>query len=84
VRSGGEEFQIIAPHTSATDALKVAEKIRLAIAATAIPGCDQVTVSLGVGQSMEEETPDSLAVRVDAALARAKRAGRNRVELARE
>jgi diguanylate cyclase (GGDEF)-like protein len=83
VRSGGEEFQIIAPHTSATDALKVAEKIRLAIAATAIPGCDQVSVSLGVGQSMEEETPDSLAVRVDAALARAKRAGRNRVELAR-
>jgi diguanylate cyclase (GGDEF)-like protein len=83
VRSGGEEFQIIAPHTSATDALKIAEKIRLAIAATDIPGCDNVTVSLGVGQALEEETPDALAVRVDAALARAKRAGRNCVELAR-
>jgi diguanylate cyclase (GGDEF)-like protein len=82
VRSGGEEFQIIAPHTSAIDALKVAEKIRAAIAATAIPGCDRVTVSLGVGQVSDQETPDALTVRVDAALARAKRSGRNCVELA--
>ncbi|WP_426104402.1 diguanylate cyclase [Massilia sp. TSP1-1-2] len=82
VRSGGDQFQIIAPHTSAIDALKVAEKIRLAIAATDIPGCDRVTVSLGVGQVSEQETPDALVVRVDAALARAKRAGRNCVELA--
>lgn len=82
VRSGGAEFQIIAPHTSAIDALKIAEKIRLAIAATDIPGCDRLTVSLGVGQVSEQESPDSLMVRVDAALARAKRAGRNCVELA--
>ncbi len=82
VRSGGEEFQIIAPHTNAIDALKIAEKIRVAIAATDIPGCDKVTVSLGVGQVSDQETPDALSVRVDAALARAKRAGRNCVELA--
>jgi diguanylate cyclase (GGDEF)-like protein len=82
VRSGGDEFQIIAPHTSAIDALKVAEKIRLAIAAADIAGCDRLTISLGVGQVSDEEAPDALAVRVDAALARAKRAGRNCVELA--
>ena len=82
VRSGGEEFQIIAPHTSAIDALKIAEKIRVAIAATDIPGCDRVTISMGVGQATAQETPDGLSVRVDAALARAKRAGRNCVELA--
>lgn len=82
VRSGGAEFQIIAPHTSAIDALKIAEKIRLAIAQTDIPGCDRVTISLGVGQLSDQESPDALAVRVDAALARAKRAGRNCVELA--
>jgi diguanylate cyclase (GGDEF)-like protein len=82
VRSGGAEFQIIAPHTSAVDALKMAEKIRMAIACADIPGCDRVTISLGVGQAVEEEASDSLAVRVDAALARAKRAGRNCVELA--
>ena len=82
VRSGGEEFQIIAPHTNALDALKIAEKVRAAIAAADIPGCDSVTVSLGVGQASDQETSDALTVRVDAALARAKRAGRNCVELA--
>jgi len=82
VRSGGEEFQIIAPHTSAIDGLKMAEKIRMAIERTAIPGCDHVTVSLGVAQLGEQESADSLTQRVDAAMARAKRAGRNCVELA--
>ena len=82
VRSGGAEFQIIAPHTSAIDALKIAEKIRSAIAAADIAGCDHLTISLGVGQISEQETPDALVVRVSAALARAKRAGCNCVELA--
>lgn len=82
VRAGGEEFQVIAPHTSAIDGLKLAEKLRAAIEAAEIPGCDHVTVSLGVAQLGELENGDSLAVRVNAALARAKRAGRNCVELA--
>lgn len=82
VRSGGEEFQVIAPHTSAIDGLKMAEKLRAAIEAAEIPGCDHLTVSLGVAQLGETESADSLAVRVNAALARAKRAGRNCVELA--
>jgi len=82
VRSGGEEFHIIAPHTSAIDGLKMAEKVRVAIEQAEIPGCDHVTVSLGVAQLGEQESGDSLAQRTDAALARAKRAGRNCVELA--
>jgi diguanylate cyclase (GGDEF)-like protein len=82
VRSGGEEFRVIAPHTSAIDGLKMAEKIRHAVEQTAIPGCDHVTVSLGVAQLGEQESADSLVQRVDAAMARAKRAGRNCVELA--
>jgi len=82
VRSGGEEFQVIAPHTSAIEALKMAEKLRLAIEQTPVPGCDHVTISLGVAQLGEYESGDSVAQRVNMALARAKRAGRNRVELA--
>jgi diguanylate cyclase (GGDEF)-like protein len=82
VRAGGEEFQVIAPHTSAIEALKMAEKLRLAIEQTPVPGCDRVTISLGVAQLGEHESGDSLAQRVNAALARAKRAGRNCVELA--
>ncbi len=82
VRSGGEEFMVIAPHTSAIDALKMAEKIRVAIAEASIPGCDKVTISLGVGQLTDQESADSMSRRVEVALARAKRAGRNCVELA--
>ncbi len=82
VRSGGAEFQIIAPHTNAIDALKIAEKIRVAIATADIAGCDKLTISLGVGQMSEQEAPDALVIRVDTALARAKRAGCNCVELA--
>ena len=81
-RTGGDQFQIVATHTNAIDALKMAEKIRAAIAATAFPGCDRLTVSLAVGQAADEESADSLMLRVDAALARAKRAGRDCVELA--
>jgi diguanylate cyclase (GGDEF)-like protein len=82
VRSGGEEFHVIAPHTSAIDGLRMAEKIRLAVEQTPVPGCDRVTVSLGVAQLGEQESADGLARRADAATARAKRAGRNCVELA--
>jgi diguanylate cyclase (GGDEF)-like protein len=82
VRAGGAEFHIVVPHTSAADALKMAEKIRATIAATAVPGCEQVTVSLGVAQLADQESADGLIMRVAEALARAKRAGRNCVELA--
>lgn len=82
VRAGGEEFQIIATHTSAIDGLKMAEKIRTTVASTPIPGCDRLTISLGVAQLADQESGDGITVRVNAAMARAKRAGRNCVELA--
>lgn len=82
VRTGGETFAVIAPHTSAIDGLKVAEKIRAAVAGTDFAGCDRLTISAGVGQLTGDEDPDKLTLRVDSALARAKRAGRNCVELA--
>jgi diguanylate cyclase (GGDEF)-like protein len=81
-RSGGDEFLIIATHTSAIDGLKIAEKIRHQIAHTAFPGCDRLTISLAVAEAAGEESADSLMLRAAAALARAKRAGRNCVELA--
>lgn len=81
-RSGGDEFQIVATHTNAIDGLKMAEKIRLAIGATVFPGCDRLSVSMAVAQVGPEEGADALMVRAAAALARAKRAGRNCVELA--
>jgi diguanylate cyclase (GGDEF)-like protein len=81
-RSGGDEFLIIATHTSAIDGLKMAEKIRQMISQTVFPGCDRLTISLAIAQASGEESADSLMLRAAAALARAKRAGRNCVELA--
>lgn len=81
-RSGGDEFMIVATHTSAIDGLKMAEKIRQVISETDFPGCDRLTISLAVAQVAGEESADSLMLRAAAALARAKRAGRNCVELA--
>jgi diguanylate cyclase (GGDEF)-like protein len=82
VRMRGEEFLIIATHTAAIDALKLAEKLRETIATTELPGCETVTISLGVAQAGPEEGASTLLERLDAALHRAKRAGRNCVELA--
>jgi len=81
-RSGGDEFQIVVTHTNAIDGLKMAEKIRAAIGATIFPGFDRLAVSMAVAQAGAEEGADALMVRAAAALARAKRAGRNCVELA--
>lgn len=82
VRMRGEQFMIITTHTCAIDALKLADKLRETIAATELPGCTRVTVSLAVAQVGPEEGGATVLERLDAALHRAKRSGRNCVELA--
>lgn len=80
-RWGGEEFLVILPDTDAEGALRVAEKIRCAIAATRFPVIGQKTVSLGVAVQSEDDTLANLLSRADVALYEAKFAGRNRVKL---
>jgi diguanylate cyclase (GGDEF)-like protein len=83
-RNGGEEFAILLPDTETPVALRIAERVRAAIAEMSLPGTDvTVTVSVGVaGYPEHASTPDRLARLADAALYLAKREGRNRVELA--
>ncbi len=83
-RNGGEEFAILLPGTEIPAALRIAERVRAAIAEMSLPGTDvTVTVSIGVaGYPEHASTPDRLARLADAALYLAKREGRNRVELA--
>jgi hypothetical protein len=83
-RNGGEEFAILLPDTEIPVALRIAERVRAAIAEMSLPGIDvTVTVSVGVaGYPEHASTPDRLARLADAALYLAKRQGRNRVELA--
>ncbi|MGN6285983.1 MAG: GGDEF domain-containing protein [Afipia sp.] len=84
-RLGGEEFGVLLPYCSQADGRKIAERIRAIFANTSIgiPGGSTLlaTVSIGVSSS-EKSLPDFdlLLTRADAALYRAKRGGRNRVE----
>jgi diguanylate cyclase (GGDEF)-like protein len=86
VRFGGEEFVLFLVGTTRTDAGRYAERIRSAIAthafavnrAAPIP----ITVSLGLAFRNPFESLDSLILRADEALYRAKQAGRNRCEIA--
>jgi two-component system cell cycle response regulator len=87
VRLGGEEFAIILPETPYENALKVAERLRGAVANEPFTvrgntGNIQlpVTMSLGVATAPQSaETPEAILQQADAALYRAKQTGRNKV-----
>jgi diguanylate cyclase (GGDEF)-like protein len=83
-RNGGEEFAVLLPETSLTEALDIAERVRAAIAEISLAGTDvSVTASIGVAVFPDQvSTLDRLERLADAALYTAKRQGRNRVELA--
>jgi diguanylate cyclase (GGDEF)-like protein len=85
-RMRGQEFLIVATHTTAEDAMRLAEKLRGAVALADLPGClpgpDMVSFSLGVAEVGVEQDSATVLDRLDAALQRAKRAGRNCIELA--
>ncbi|QAR34439.1 diguanylate cyclase [Geovibrio thiophilus] len=78
-RWGGEEFLILCPETAADDAVILAERIRAAVRSLGNRDPQQVTVSLGIAQSEESDTPDTLLLRADKALYQAKNSGRDRV-----
>lgn len=79
-RYGGEEFVVVLSQTGLARAMQVAERIRQRIleCQCAQGCCDQVTVSIGVGEIRDHENMDILFDRTDRALYRAKRSGRNR------
>ena len=84
-RYGGEEFLITIPGCAMSDAVTVAERIRSSISAEPVNSGSErilVTVSLGVaiGGNQIGEDADMLIAAADAALYRAKKAGRNRIE----
>ncbi len=82
-RLGGEEFAVLLPGTTQHDALRVAEKIRLALAETPISLGKRdlnVTASFGIATTMPDALSlDALLAIADAGLYEAKARGRNRV-----
>ncbi len=81
-RWGGEEFCLLLPRTRLAEGHALAERLTQQIAAGGTP---RVTVSIGVAEAHAQvESVDEVIRRADAALYRAKEAGRNRVVLAAE
>ena len=85
VRYGGEEILLLLPQTAAPGAIRVAERVRQAVAASAIEFGQyslSVTISIGVAElAATDRTPEELVGRADAALYAAKAGGRDRVEI---
>lgn len=79
-RWGGEEFMVLMPNTPQAAARTAAERFRKMIAAQDFTTAGSLTASFGVAQFIEDETVEEFIGRVDAAVYRAKDAGRNRVE----
>jgi diguanylate cyclase (GGDEF)-like protein len=81
-RIGGEEFAALMPETDLDAAMQVAERLREMCDGLAPDASvdTAISVSVGVAQWRAGESLDHLLERSDAALYRAKRAGRNRVE----
>jgi diguanylate cyclase (GGDEF)-like protein len=83
VRYGGEEFLLVLPEVSLAEAHRIAERARAAVETTPFAAVSSsVTISLGIAEHLPGESVDALLARADEALYRAKKAGRNRVEVA--
>jgi diguanylate cyclase (GGDEF)-like protein len=86
VRYGGEEFMLILPETEVNQLAGIGEKIRQAVTASPVDlgplGASlPVTISVGVTAfHPETDSGELLIARADAALYRAKKGGRDRVE----
>lgn len=81
VRLGGEEFAVLLPETDLAHALALSERLRQAVARLKVPPAGPLTASFGVAQASPTDSPLSLLKRADEALYRAKRQGKNRVEV---
>jgi diguanylate cyclase (GGDEF)-like protein len=82
-RYGGEEFLIVLPQTELEGARDCAERVRGETQRGGFDACGEkrsMTVSIGLAQYRAGESVSDLLERADAALYRAKAAGRNRVE----
>jgi diguanylate cyclase (GGDEF)-like protein len=83
-RIGGDEFSLLLPETSLSEAVIIADRIRDAIAKSEIifgPHKFTMTVSIGaIGVSFDDMDPEAAIMAADALLYEAKRAGRNRVQ----
>ena len=82
VRYGGDEFAVLLPGVDLQQALTIAERVRVSVCGETGDGSDSliqipIKISMGVAELQQGATIDKLIRDADAALYRAKHAGRN-------
>lgn len=86
-RWGGEEFIVLLPRAGLAETATVAERVRSGVAAEPmVDGAKVIPLTVSIGFAVHPEdghTADDLFRAADAAMLRAKRMGKNRVERAR-
>lgn len=78
-RWGGEEFMLVCPETTLSQASILSEKIRRLVEQQAFSINQRITISAGATQYSPEDSLTSVLSRVDNNLYQAKDAGRNRI-----
>jgi diguanylate cyclase (GGDEF)-like protein len=77
-RFGGDEFLVIFPHTTCSEAFNISSRIEQSVRELSIPGdVLPLTISIGLTQAASGEIAGPLLARADKALYTAKNAGRN-------
>lgn len=79
-RYGGEEFTVILPEADKESAIKVAERIRDRVESFVFPN-RKITISIGIACARRDDTLKTLISRVDKALYKAKKEGKNRISI---
>lgn len=78
-RFGGEEFITVLQPATWANAVRACERFRGAVEHHVFPDAGQATVSIGICQFKQDDTPPSVIDRADATLYWAKQNGRNLV-----
>lgn len=81
VRWGGEEFLVVAPMTRGEGAVVLSNRIKTAVEERSFDKVGRVTVSIGVTQFKKDDSEEAFIKRADDALYKAKKNGRNRIEV---
>jgi diguanylate cyclase (GGDEF)-like protein len=84
VRYGGDEFAVLLPQVGEDTAMTIANRVRMAVSGNTGDGSDSlitipIRISMGVAEMHPNSTLDNLIRAADAALYRAKHAGRDMV-----
>jgi len=80
-RWGGDEFIILLPHTRVDEAQILSERLRSAAALHSFPHGAAATCSFGIAGMKKDSTLESLISRADKSLYRAKKIGKNNVQV---